>query len=125
MARKETENAYNKIIQSGMFRLSGPEINLPEAIIALCEEIEKEDSESDWHYLGEGYEACAGDMLVGFYWALTEWHGGQSSIEYQALSAIGKIFNPGCTSGLEADSGEKTAYDMADEWFEKKHPSKA
>jgi hypothetical protein len=34
------------------------------------------------------------DLIVGAYWHYTEWHAGQASPEYAALSALGQIFNP-------------------------------
>ena len=117
MARKETRLAFDKIMSSELFRVDGKSIDLPEAIIALCDEIEREEPESDWVNLGEGLEVCAGDLLVGFYWALSHWHGGQHSPEYRALSAVGNIFQPGMTDGPEPESSEQIAYDQADEWF--------
>ena len=42
MARKETRLAFDKIMSSELFRVDGKSIDLPEAIIALCDEIERE-----------------------------------------------------------------------------------
>jgi len=52
---------------------------------------------------------------------LNEWHAGQYSTEYAALSAIGQVFQPGMTSGPEPDSCEYTAYEMIGEYFKKKN----
>jgi hypothetical protein len=58
--------------------------------------------------------------LVGAYWALTEWHGGQWSVEYRALCTIGRIFKPGMTNGPEPDTGESVAYELIGAHFSKK-----
>ena len=60
--------------------------------IDLCDEI-MEEEETDWYR--EDENAYSLDcLIVGAFWHYTEWHGGQDSIEYQALSALGKIFDP-------------------------------
>jgi len=51
------------------------------------------DSEDIW-YLETNYSG-ASELIVGAYWHYTEWHGGQCSKEYLALSALGQIFDPG------------------------------
>ena len=34
------------------------------------------------------------DLIVGAYWHYTEWHSGQWSKGYAALSALGRIYSP-------------------------------
>lgn len=71
---------------------------------------ETETDENVW-YLGEF--CCPLDsILVGAYWHLTEWHGGQWSDTYRALCAVGEIFQPGCTSGPEPESSETDVYEQ-------------
>lgn len=96
-----TKTALNTILSSSLFRLNGPEINLCEAIQSLCDAISAEDK-TNWS-LGEFEECTLDSFLIGAYWSLTEWHGGQSSPEYAALCAIGSIFSPGCTSPPTSD----------------------
>jgi hypothetical protein len=74
-----TENAFNLIMQSELFRLNGPKIDLPAALIDLAHAI-KAEAETDWS-LGEFLECSLDSLIVGAYWSLTEWHGGQSSPE--------------------------------------------
>ncbi len=87
------------------------------ALDRLCAAIQEEPGDSDWVYLGEGMECAAGDLLVGAYWALTEWHGGQSSPEYATLCNIGRIFSPGMTIGPEPESPEWVAYEAVSDYF--------
>lgn len=126
MAHEQTTQAFDKIMQSSIFRTDGEDIDLSEALIELANSIihNEPESEGDWLYMGEGLECSCPDLITGAYWALTEWHGGQSSIEYQALSILGTIYNPNMASGPESDSGEQIAYEMLGEWFEKKHAKK-
>ena len=102
-----TKTAFNRIMQSSLFRLNGPEIDLFAALNDLCSAINAED-ETDWS-LGEGDECTLDSFLIGAYWSLSEWHGGQSSPEYATLCAIGSIFSPGMSSPPES-------YDEPEYW---------
>lgn len=116
---KKLERVFNEIMSSDMFRLDGEAIDLPEKVIELVDEIKEDEDECKW-YIGEGGECCLDDFIVGAYWAFTEWHGGQSSIEYQALSALGDIFSPGMSS-LNEEGSEYFAYEQCCEWFNNKY----
>jgi hypothetical protein len=126
----EIETAYNAIIQSEVFRTDGPSIDLPEALIALGNAVaENETDETTWA-LGEYSEACLGDLIVGAYWILTEWHAGQSSPEYAALCALGRVFSPGMTGPPDLDDpdncgGEATAYELIGQWFQARADARA
>lgn len=110
------EKAWDKIEKSNIFRLDGPEIDLCDAINKLCDAVNETDDD-DWVYIGERGECSVPDFLIGAYWALTEWHSGQSSPEYAAMCAIGAIYKPNMANGPEPESSEVTAYDMASEYF--------
>lgn len=71
------------------------------------------ETETIW-YLGEHGDYTLDALLVGAYWHLTCWHGGQDSKSYAALCAIGRVFNPGMTNGPEDESSEKDIYDTLD-----------
>lgn len=121
------ETAFNAVMESELFRLNGPAIDLPEALITLADAINAYDGETeDWIYLGEGLDTCLSDFIPGAYWALTEWHGGQASDSYRALCALGSIFSPGYTSAPESEEeSEWTAYDAVNQWFAAEYPAKA
>lgn len=63
-----------------------------------------------WEMGGESGPSL-GDLIIGAYWHYTEWHDGQDSETYMALSAIGTIYSPGMTSGVEQDTGEEDIFD--------------
>lgn len=114
-----TETHYQTIIQSSIFRIDGPEIDLADAIIALANAVADDDREGyEIDAIGE-YDECGGvySMLIGAYWTMTDWYGGMHSPEYAALCAIGRVFDPGMTSGPEPESGEQIAYDMLSEYM--------
>lgn len=50
------------------------------------------------------------DVVVGAYWFLSHYHGGEKSPEYRVLCKCGKIFRPGRTTGVEEDSSEEDVY---------------
>ena len=111
----KTEKAFNQIMESSLFRLDGREIDLCNSLIDLCNAIEDEE-ETDWN-LGECLECDLASLLIGAYWALTEWHGGQWSNEYAALSSIGSIYSPNYANGPEPESSEESAYEMICDHF--------
>jgi hypothetical protein len=69
-----------------------------------------ETDESVW-YIGELSDATLGDLIVGSYWFLIDYHGGQSSLAYNVASILSGIDNPGCTNKPEPDSPEQMVYD--------------
>lgn len=116
----KTKEAFNKIMESSLFRLNGREIDLCDSLIDLCNTIEGEE-ETNWE-LGECLECDLASLLIGSYWALTEGLGGEK--EYAALSAIGSIYSPNYASGPEPESSEETAYGMVSDHFKALNPSK-
>ena len=115
---------YWEIMKSSVFRTDGPAIDLPAVLAELGNAIADEDTSGDeydyiWSSLGEHTEAPLGDLIVGAYWALTEWHGGQHSPEYAAMCALGLVFSPGCTGPPQGDdeSPESAAYELIGQWF--------
>lgn len=116
------ESLYDSIMASEVFRLDGPAINLPEALMNLANAVHADESdEIDW-YMGEHTEACLSDLLPGAYWALTEWHAGQNSETYAAMCAVGQVFNPGMTSRPQSSDDDSCfdAYQSIGGWFEKR-----
>ena len=128
---KRIETAYNAIIQSEVFRTNGKPIDLPAALVDLGNAVaEGETDEIIWSSLGEFTEAPLGDLIVGAYWSLSEWHAGQASHEYAALCALGRVFSPGTTGPPDLDDpdncgGEACAYEMIGQWFQKQADKRA
>ena len=115
-----TACAFNRILESSLFRRYGPKIDLCEEIQALCSAINAED-ETNWS-LGECGDCTLDSFLIGAYWSLSEWHGGQSSPEYAALCAIGSIFSPGMTSPPKTDDeAERWPYIAVNNYFAEKN----
>jgi hypothetical protein len=107
--KTDTASLFRTILESSLFRLNGPQIDLCTLILNLCHAIQEEE-ETDW-CMGEGGECTLDSFLIGAYWSLTEWHGGQSSDEYAALCAIGStFFSPGMTSAPTSDEPEYWPY---------------
>ena len=104
-----TVAAFDTIARCSIFRTDGADIDLPAALIALADAVKGEDDDNDsWLYLGESSDCSCSDLIVGAYWALTEWHAGQYSDTYRALCALGGIYSPGMESAPTDD--ESSAY---------------
>jgi len=85
------------------------------AIIRLCEELERTETDEFVWSIGEFGEFTLGDLITGAYWHYANWHAGQASKEYTALSALGGIFSPGMATGPEEKSGEFSAYELLEQ----------
>lgn len=110
-ATPRTVRAFHRIMESSLFRLNGPEIDVPDALIELADAVHHEPADNDsWLYLGEGLESDCSDLIVGAYWAMAHWHGGQNSPEYAALCTLGKVFKPGMACEPNEDDNEYPAY---------------
>ena len=103
------------IIDRALFRIDG---NLCydrtiQAITDLANCINDYDGDTeDWIYLNEYGSATPDSIIVGAYWFAVNYHGGQSSIEYAMLSALGYVFSPGMSCGPEDGSSEKYVHEM-------------
>jgi len=82
-----------------------------DAVIVLANSVNdfpmSDDGFEIWN-IGESGNCYLSDFIVGAYWHYTEWHAGQCSKGYAALSALGQVFSPGMSS-VETDT---PAYEM-------------
>lgn len=78
-------------------------------IILLAVQLREHDAADIW-WIGNCTQFDLAELIIGAYWHYTEWHGGQSSLEYRALSSLGQIFKPGNTIAPE-DGGALYAYE--------------
>jgi len=110
--------AYGAIMRSDVFTRNGPSIDLPRALRLLGRALHKHElPEHIWGSLGEFSDASLGDLVVGAYWSCSEWHGGQNSDTYAALSSLGEVFSPGMTGVPMPDESEFAAYELTGNWF--------
>jgi hypothetical protein len=114
------KRVYN-LIRKSLFEINPPlKYNrIVKAFQTLAEMVGNSDCDNDelW-YIGEGFEASLPDMIIGAYWFFTDYHSGQWSDEYSALSLLGNVFSPGMANGPEEDSGEESVYNALEEIFE-------
>lgn len=110
----DPEPRYEKIMSSSVFRLDGPAIDLTQALTLLANSVHAAPEDAVRWSLGEGLEATLDDLIVGAYWALTEWHGGQESATYAAMCALGRVYSP----GMEGPDRENAAYQIINQYYE-------
>ena len=108
-----TINRLYSVIDNSLFMVTGKldYDRITDALISLSNAVHEYGGDNDdmWA-IGEFEMASLPDLITGAYWHFTEWHGGQWSNGYAALSALGQVFQPGMTSGPEPDSSEFEAY---------------
>ena len=87
-----------------------------DAIIVLANSVHdfpmSDDGYEVWD-IGEFGNCCLSDFIVGAYWHYTEWHAGQWSNGYAALSALGQVFSPGMSSAETDNPAFEMLNDMA------------
>ena len=122
MSYRSVENQFNVIMKSDLFRLNGPKIDLCKELQALVVEIQQtEDPDCGLWSIGEFLDCSLDSLIVGAYWALTDWQGGQGTPEYATLCKIGEIFSPGMSSLDEENTSECDAYQQVCDYFSKKY----
>jgi len=117
---KNITRLYNVAYKS-IFTINGTlgYSRVTDTIIKLVNMVaETETNESTLTDIGEFNEACLADLIIGAFWHYTEWHGGQSSKGYVALSSLGGIYWPNMATGPETETGEHSAYTMLNELAE-------
>ena len=106
---EKIEQLFNTI-QNELLTINGSMdyYEITEAIITLSNEVHNyndSDTESLW-WIGEGGYCDLVDMITGAYWHYSEWHAGQSSQGYLALSTLGQIYTP----NMETVDGDNSVY---------------
>ena len=88
---------------------------ITQAFITLANQVHAYEGEGeDMWYLGEHNTAPLIDLITGAYWHFTEWHAGQDSLSYAALSALGQVYSPNMATLDEDNYAEKGTYDELD-----------
>ena len=113
-------NRFFRVVDRNLFRTDGKlgYKRTLEAIERLCDEVLKTDTDEDVWYIGEFGSCTLDSVIVGAFWFMTDYHGGQDSLEYRVYSRLGDIFKPGCSSGPEDESSEKDVYEMLERLHE-------
>lgn len=109
---KGTEEEVKKIATAiGQFdNVKSYRVEGDKVIFAFDEEIESTDKDStppSW-----ASEIDLSNLAFGTYWWASDWHSGQASAGYEALSRLSKIVKPGAgQSGVEPETVEHYVYD--------------
>ena len=111
--QKGFETLFNNILSAAD---SGDYHKTTRGIILLGDQLTEHESIGTWLDIGEFGEFTLSDLVIGGYWFYAEYHGGQNSPEYRALSSLGGIFSPGMSNGPES-GGELAAYEMLKDLF--------
>lgn len=85
-------------------------------LVELADLLAESPTDENTWYIGEFNLCPLGELIVGAYWHLTEWHGGQSSQTYAALCSLGQIFNPGMSSVEEENEAYIALGEIAERW---------
>ncbi len=100
MIKQKNIESIFKVINKSLFTINSTldYDRLTDAIILLANSVHnyEDDDESLW-YIGESDYCALPELITGAFWHYTEWHSGQWSKGYEALSALGQVFNPGMT----------------------------
>ena len=111
--QEDFETLFNNILAAAD---SGDYHKTTRGIILLADQLTEHESISTWLDIGEFGEFTLADLVVGGFWFYTDYHGGQASPEYRALSSLGGVYSPGMTHGPDTE-GELAAYQMLEDLF--------
>ena len=102
-----------KVITFNLATTAGtmPYSRMTEAITKLANAIIDTDTDENIWHLGEYDYFTLDSLIIGAYWHYTEWHKGQFSPEYAALSALGEIYTPKYAT-IECEPCAKEVYDL-------------
>ena len=95
MSEQNIKRYFNAIDKSLFFidgNLSYDRITI--ALTKLANEVHSTEADEFIWSIGEYGNCDLSDLIIGAYWHYTEWHGGQWSEGYAALSALGHVFSP-------------------------------
>ena len=109
--QEDFETLFNNILAAAD---SGDYHKTTCGIILLADQLSEHESISTWLDIGEFGEFTLADLVVGGFWFYTDYHGGQASPEYRALSSLGGVYSPGMTHGPDTE-GELAAYQMLED----------
>ena len=90
-----------------------------EAIEELAIAVHATETDENVWYIGEHEEASLDTLIIGAFWFCSDYHGGQSSLEYRVLSRLSEIYQPGSSNGPEDDTGEQSTYEALEGLFAK------
>ena len=116
MNKQRTERAaerLHRLVDRSLFLTSGQLTysRTLEALRLLARILHEGDTDESIWWLGEFRSADLASLVVGAYWYCADYYTGQWSEEYETLSALGLVYNPGAmTSGPEPDSSEIDVY---------------
>ena len=92
---KNIKRLFN-VIDNSLFTINGQLTyeRITDAIVKLANTINETETDEGVWSIGECGACSLDGLIVGAYWHYTEWHGGQWSHGYEALSALGDVFTP-------------------------------
>jgi|TARA_R110000803_G_scaffold60838_3_gene120352 hypothetical protein len=88
-----------KVIDNSLFTINGTLSydRLTDSIIKLADMVDDYPMSDDGYELwniGEYGNCSLDNLIIGAYWHYTEYHSGQNSLGYAALSSLGQVFSP-------------------------------
>jgi hypothetical protein len=118
--KSDIENTFKAAAQM----IGNPEqyLDVTEQLILLADQVESFEGEGEeiW-YIGEFLDFGLTDLFVAAYWHFSEWHGGQASSGYRALSALGSVYTPNMSEPPTEDEPEHYPFqalgDMAEAYW--------
>lgn len=84
---------------------------ITDTLIKLANVLADSDTDESTWWIGESGYFNLSDLIEGAYWHYTEWHGGESSKGYAALSALDQVFQP----NMEMPDDENPVYQSLNE----------
>ena len=111
--QEDFETLFNNILAAAD---SGDYHKTTRGMILLADQLTEHESIGTWLDIGEFGEFTLADLVIGGFWFYADYHGGQASPEYRALSSLGGVYSPGMSHGPDSP-GEVAAHQMLEDLF--------
>lgn len=107
-ANLRVEEMFHIITRSSVFSKMGKDINLPSALIFLCNAMEMTDSSEVWE-MSDG-PITLGNLIVSGFHVMKAWDTGTDSMEHVAMCKIIEVHGPGISDDHEYPRPESDIY---------------
>lgn len=125
MATLSSIKRLHRLAEKNLFLTTGS-LGYPrilEVIAKLSEAVEEYTGEGEEIWFVEGMASSPDDVMLGAFWHLLEWSGGQDSRSYDVFCIVGRVVLPGFADAPEPGSCEQDVYsalaDMAEAHYQR------
>ena len=92
----ESISKLHEKLNNALFRIDSKlsYLEIVQTFIDLCDLINETDIDESLWWINDHLETSLDELITGAYWHFEQYHEGQESLTYAALSSLGSIYTP-------------------------------